>query len=1267
MKKVTLFPLAAILLVTILQAQHTPRNITLPYGGEKAAAFLNHAETGGNGPVITEMALSNELYITTAAEYLKAQQDPGGGFPWTAGGGIFPNTQGTTARGMLLAYEVTHNPDYLNSAILNGNYLVPVYPSTYSDGDPRFDTHTPLFLEQLSIYTGDPQYADFLQTWFWDKLSSGTYGENNNLDATGFGNLVVTVRTAQGIPQLSPWDLSATVIAAHIAGETAIRDALMAQLLAGLEATTGPSTWDVLGLAGAIWASGVTGIDLDPTTGMHAAANSTADLVNTLLGWTLAGNPGAWLWRSDVDNTDPTNGDLQTTAFAVMALHAYDPITYKDRIAAGVAFIKSLEQNTGELLAYPGAPSGAVGGVEAHAEALTAICTVAPSETFVDDDWAGSSLGAVVGGDKIFGYNGFSTVEGGIDNVANSTVHLMAGTYPVTALHITKPVTIEGEDPNTVSIEPGAGNVGYYIDADDVTLMNMTIQGASQAVRFEMPGDTIRNTAFNGVRFLNNSSRGIEIHNLTTVSNLQVINCFFDNPNVGIRLASSGVGLDITITGSTFQNHQLGFYEANDFSTGFVDGLHVTGCTFRNNSFAGVYGEEIRNALIEDNFFENNAWGFYLFKAYTTAGVPAGNITVRNNQFLNSQTAAIEIWAGGFVGSQLAFLGLPVTIENNTIDVDVGNLQGNWSQIDIRLKSGFTHAPVNITGNEVNLTGSFTGAATAAHAVKLRGSLTNVSITHNTLNGGGVGDAGGVPPTSGIYFVTNDGFWGTGQSGDLITITENSISGFQVGVGLFDNIAGDFGSLPAGVTVNLNHNCLFDNGIAGVKNGPLASATVDATANWWGSATGPTHPGNPGGTGDVIEGNVTFVPFSTVPLAACPEPDNTVLLATNSIKLRHDTEVFSGNVIVNNDAGANPTLEPGFELYLGDAVTTSATTEVKANRIFLNKRVVVQGNVYYNVLDNSLGGVVNGTLNTPLSLPVVAALPAFHTGTPGTADVNVPAHATQTLAAGDYRDIVVGDSAVLTMTGGVYNIRNLTLGKRAEIRFDDAGEIRISERLNADFRSRISASAGASISSRDIILYVAGTNGGGGGVNDTPRAANFEKGALLFANLYAPNGTVKLGQKAKLVGAIIARDIDCAKRVKIHLESAWMQHEFVSGLPKLSGTTPQVPGDVGREQLATAYTLEPNFPNPFNPSTYIRFLLPRPSEVQLRIYNVRGQLIRTLIAERYPEGSHTVIWDGRDDARQPVASGVYFYSLIARDLANPGKTFRQTRRMMLVR
>ncbi|MBD3222876.1 T9SS type A sorting domain-containing protein [bacterium] len=87
-----------------------------------------------------------------------------------------------------------------------------------------------------------------------------------------------------------------------------------------------------------------------------------------------------------------------------------------------------------------------------------------------------------------------------------------------------------------------------------------------------------------------------------------------------------------------------------------------------------------------------------------------------------------------------------------------------------------------------------------------------------------------------------------------------------------------------------------------------------------------------------------------------------------------------------------------------------------------------------------------------------------------------------------------------------------------------------------------------------------------------------------------------------------------------------------------NGTSPIIGADLPDAKMQVR-----NFPNPFNPSTTIKLNLPRAGEVSLKIFNVRGELVRTLVDGQMTAGEHSIIWDGKSDAGNQAASGVYFY------------------------
>ncbi len=74
--------------------------------------------------------------------------------------------------------------------------------------------------------------------------------------------------------------------------------------------------------------------------------------------------------------------------------------------------------------------------------------------------------------------------------------------------------------------------------------------------------------------------------------------------------------------------------------------------------------------------------------------------------------------------------------------------------------------------------------------------------------------------------------------------------------------------------------------------------------------------------------------------------------------------------------------------------------------------------------------------------------------------------------------------------------------------------------------------------------------------------------------------------------------------------------------------------------------LQQNYPNPFNPSTIIEFSIQNDSQIELSIYNIKGQKIKSLVNAEYINGSHSITWNGDNDFGKPVSSGVYYYKLI---------------------
>jgi hypothetical protein len=102
-------------------------------------------------------------------------------------------------------------------------------------------------------------------------------------------------------------------------------------------------------------------------------------------------------------------------------------------------------------------------------------------------------------------------------------------------------------------------------------------------------------------------------------------------------------------------------------------------------------------------------------------------------------------------------------------------------------------------------------------------------------------------------------------------------------------------------------------------------------------------------------------------------------------------------------------------------------------------------------------------------------------------------------------------------------------------------------------------------------------------------------------------------------------------------------------------------GNAGEDLTLPPVVLDArNYPNPFNPETTISFSIPASGQTSVKIYNLKGQLVRTLVNETMNAGYQKVVWNGTDDNQKSVASGIYFYRV-----NNAGKTI--TRKMLLAK
>ncbi len=153
-----------------------------------------------------------------------------------------------------------------------------------------------------------------------------------------------------------------------------------------------------------------------------------------------------------------------------------------------------------------------------------------------------------------------------------------------------------------------------------------------------------------------------------------------------------------------------------------------------------------------------------------------------------------------------------------------------------------------------------------------------------------------------------------------------------------------------------------------------------------------------------------------------------------------------------------------------------------------------------------------------------------------------------------------------------------------------------------------------------------------------------EAGYIIFSDALSSSGGEAENSKY-LLGTTLGQTVIGISSNATYIEAVGFWHPGVppwrsSGVS--SGSHPEIP-------LPKEYGLSQNYPNPFNPTTIVRYQLsaeegPRMA-VTLKVYNVLGQLVRTLVDKEQAPGYYSVVWDARDDYGRELASGVYLYRL----------------------
>lgn len=717
-----------------------------------------------------------------AAAWLVSEQLPNGAFPWTPGEVVaYRNTQGATALGLLRTYERNHDPALLQAAIANGDCQLAncLTGFDWGDGHHRFATHDPLFLGELSAQSGNPAYANFVDAEFWDRLQSGVYGAAADQDLAEYISGVFSARSS--IPELVSWDLSKLAIAAHNAGRASETAALMAAIELSLEMGgpgSGHTSYDAIGLSGAIWASAETGIDLDPAAGGWAAANSTADLAAMLALGQVSGGPdnGAFSDTSDAipgPNSDGPNS--QATAYAMLALNAFNATTYATNINAGFAYLTGLQQGSGQILAKTGAPLNYPGGVETGGEVVEAFAVV----SFAPDRWV-ATTGTDTANDCSNSTAPCLTIAHAIA-VADpyDNVHIAAGTYAEN-LVVNKPLRFIGAGQGATTLVPtlynpdcsaggGSGSmcdggvvvasVVMLVQANDVEVSDLTVDGINPLIS---PNIAARNGIMTDYR-TGIGYTGFNVHD-TTVRNIYLRALY----------APTGGGV------SEFRNNTVSNVDSDPASIGIF--IRTGGGVIDGNTVSGASDAIAANFSSGINFTNNTV---------TDSG---SGIHSDNNNDVGSDT---DLIAG------------------NTVDCGREDSYGIWTFVpfqDITLRD-------NTVRNCAVGLGAFGGRTDG-------GAVRNNTFQRNDVDGAGATVSAGT--SSGAWFSTTTFYYG--DYDNRVTLLSNTIRNYDHGIDTERT-----GGRSLDTTASFNRIVGNDSGLVD----GAGTGTSAFTNNWWGCNGGP--------------------------------------------------------------------------------------------------------------------------------------------------------------------------------------------------------------------------------------------------------------------------------------------------------------------------------------------------------------------------------------------------------------------------------------------
>lgn len=745
-----------------------------------------------------------------------------------------------------------------------------------------------------------------------------------------------------------------------------------------------------------------------------------------------------------------------------------------------------------------------------------------------------------------------------------------------------------------------SANAGIIVSNTALAIDSTTVDSCG-TYGIYLYGNNAASVALRNSRIAYNGNYGIWAQNPSSFS--EMTNCtIIGNNNTGAYIEYNGnPGVALRVTNTTVSNNNGHGLYISAFNNTIDTLLLFKNCKVSNNVLAGVFSS--RAYFLSDSITNNRyAVGVLGQLSKDSTGNVLGNVyrtnTVLNNMFkktlvtegtiygtlggsfLEGDSARVVAVRGdAFVGSGTTLTINPGTIIKFPREYGNGRLEVQGvlkSEGTTTNKIVFTSWKDDTYGGDSNVDSIATVPSPSDwDMIYLNGSNNNSSHIFNTII-----RYGGRTGYSDLYFNNNTApvdssfISFSGSDGMYIYNASPTITAAEV----HHNASYAF-SVAGSANPVMHMNNIHDNTNGGVYNN--TSNTLNATNNFWGSASGPYKnqgsPQNLTGTGNRIylasSGDVMYVPFLTSRTG--------VLLgdvSLNGVITSYDASLILRHLV-------SPFLTP---LQLSAADVSGDGTVSALDASYILRYVVGQITGF-----PGLGKIGSGhSLASTYELRVVRGT------TPDEIQIVLHVNGSVPIYAAELQ--LAYDSTLVTPV----DVKKTSLTDAMMIDF----------RLNPDTTKVAMAGTTPIVQEGDFVVVVFTLKDKAKGLS----TVNFNVARLIL------NETNVTADAKQVVAS--------------------------------AGSTPALP---------TTFAMGQNYPNPFNPSTTIQYQLPATSVVSIKVYDLLGHEIRTLVSGEQQAGYYIYVWDGKDNHGVQASSGVYFYRIHA--VSNDNRSFTTAKKMMLLR